>query len=144
MLTCAESARQQKSYEKDPNRIGNDVLLSKRTPSSEMKATWIRECVSTEQRSRLRTRAAFEVEICPLNDDLEPIHEPQPGMLLNFSQDGVCLEYAELIAEQYISISWNDSHQNHHVAIVHMKWCRSTQDQRLLSGGRVCSVKTSP
>jgi len=127
--------------------ITDDELLSQipESPATKIKqkgAGWIKGCISEEKRSRLRTQIAFEVEICPLDEKLEPVGKPQPAMILNYSEEGVCLEHDALIPEQYISITWSDSHDRQHKAIVRLKWCRSTEDRKILSGGRVCSMET--
>lgn len=147
MISTAERATHNESTRKEQGWIRDDDFLSKiaqeQTPDVSRKgAVWIKEGISAERRSRLRTRTAFEVEICPLNEKLEPVADPQPAMILNYSDEGVCLEHVVLIPEQYVSISWRDSHNHRHVAIVRLKWCRSTEDQRILSGGRVCSMET--
>ena len=115
----------------------------KSTPAG-IKATWIKETVSVERRSRMRSHAAFEVEIQGLDDQLKPIRGSQLGTVLNFSNEGVCLEHVALIPEQYVSITWCDAVHKKHVAVVRLKWCRSTHDQKILSGGRVCSMETIP
>lgn len=145
MTVSVESATCYGSSTKDGCYDQDDVSSFEKPEETTRKlATWIEKSVSAEKRTKLRSLAAFEVDICPLNEKLEPAQESQPGMILNFSNEGVCLEHVVLIPEQYVSISWSDSHQQKHVAIVHLKWCRSTQDRKILSGGRVCSMKTLP
>ncbi len=147
MLSTIENDLEYKTNWKDQETVTDDELLSQipESPAIKIKrkgAGWIKGCISEEKRSRLRTQIAFEVDVCPLDETLEPIGKPQPAMILNYSEEGVCLEHDALIPEQYVSITWSDSHEHQHIAIVRLKWCRSTEDRKILSGGRVCSMET--
>ena len=125
----------------DQYEVEYEQELKIREPAAQ-RVTWIKQDVSAERRAKLRSRAAFEVELRPLDDNLEPTGKSQPATILNFSTEGVCLEHHSLIPEQYVSISWFDSTQLKHVAVIKLKWCRSTDNQKILSGGRVSSMET--
>lgn len=146
MLSTIDYARKKKRRGQDWDSVTDEEIFE--LPETEVNHTerkgaqWIKESISEERRSRLRTPSAFEVEMIPLDEDWEPDGTPQPAMILNYSEEGVCLEHVELIPQPYVSINWHDSHNRQHTAIVHLKWCRSTEDQKILTGGRVCSMKT--
>jgi len=147
MLSTTEYELGSKTTWEDQDSLTNDEILFQvpEIPPFKIKqkgAGWIKGCISEEKRSRLRTQISFEVEICPLDEKLEPVGKLQPAMILNYSEQGVCLEHTALIPEQYVSITWHDSHHHQHTAIVRLKWCRSTEDRKILSGGRVCSMET--
>ncbi len=147
MISTAELATSQESVRKKHTPFNGDSNVSDQfcestLESSRKGAIWIKEGISAERRSRLRSRTAFEVEVCPLDEELEPVGSPQQATILNYSEEGVCLEHDSLIPEQYVSLTWSDSHHHQHVAVVRLKWCRSTEDHKILSGGRVCSMET--
>ncbi len=147
MLSTIEHGPQSKSTWDNKNSVSDDEILFDISGTQADKitrkgATWIKGCISEEKRSRLRTQTAFDVEICPLDEKLEAVAESQPAVILNYSQDGVCLEHSSPIPEQYVSITWRDSYDLQHIAIVRLKWCRSTEDGKILSGGQVRSMET--
>ena len=146
MLSAIDYARKKNGRGQDWDCTSDEGIfeLSEReVNNTERKgAEWLKGSISEEKRSRLRTPTAFEVEVIPLDEDWEPVGTPQPAMILNYSEEGVCLEHVALIPEAYVSINWRDSRNRQHTAIVHLKWCRSTEDRKILTGGRVCSMKT--
>ncbi|MBL4885167.1 MAG: hypothetical protein JKY95_11615 [Planctomycetaceae bacterium] len=141
MFASVDFATRFESAKQNLENGRNDFTSNSPKPAEKM-VSWIKEDVTSERRSRQRIRASFEVEINPLDEKLESTGESQSGMILDYSDEGVHLQHGLLIPEQYVSISWADSHQKKHIAIVHLKWCRSTDDQKILSGGRVCSMET--
>lgn len=108
--------------------------------SDSQPAGWMTDHGITDRREKLRSRAAFPVSILPLDLSLAPTGQPQEGTLLNYSENGACLEHSSLLVEPYLRMIWADATGREHAAVVRLKWCRSIGESAYLSGGKVVGM----
>jgi len=125
--------------------IGQDTISVDNTkvcdsPPRVQPADWMADRGIIDRRERHRSRAAFTVSITPLNIALEPTGQTQAATLLNYSEDGACLEHAAVLIEPYVRMHWNDSQDRGHTAVIRLKWCRSIGENVFLSGGKVVGM----